>query len=237
MESPTPDADRKDDRSGSGVSLETLIIASLASAAAAYAASWIWGTGTLISAAATPVVVALVSEFLHHARPRRRVEPPAHIRRNANRGGSRTTARPTGGDPTGGRSSLLGCSPSRSSSLSARCPTSSPGAPSPATASRRRSLASRRTEERGEGEDKYDDGDVDLDYPNDDDHQDRADGYDDDDRSHIHAKHHPVDHSHHAPDGQSHDDAGHACSLTSSPATQAAARLIGRRCSTNSNSH
>ncbi len=87
MESPTPDADRKDDRSGSGVSLETLIIASLASAAAAYAASWIWGTGTLISAAATPVVVALVSEFLHHARPRRRVEPPAHIRRNANRGG------------------------------------------------------------------------------------------------------------------------------------------------------
>ena len=64
MESPVPNADRKDDRRGSGISLETLIIASLASAAAAFAASRIWGTGTLISAAATPVVVALVSEFL-----------------------------------------------------------------------------------------------------------------------------------------------------------------------------
>ena len=53
-----------DARRGSGLSLETLIIASLASAAAAFAASRIWGTGTLISAAVTPVVVALVSEFL-----------------------------------------------------------------------------------------------------------------------------------------------------------------------------
>lgn len=44
--------------------MQTLIIASLASAAASFAASRIWGAGTLISAAATPVVVALVSEFL-----------------------------------------------------------------------------------------------------------------------------------------------------------------------------
>ena len=64
MESPVPNADRKDARRGSRISLETLIIASLASAAAAFAASRIWGTGTLISAAVTPVVVALVSEFL-----------------------------------------------------------------------------------------------------------------------------------------------------------------------------
>jgi hypothetical protein len=64
VESPVLNADRKDNRPGSGISLQTLIIASLASAAAAFAASRIWGTGTLISAAATPVVVALVSEFL-----------------------------------------------------------------------------------------------------------------------------------------------------------------------------
>jgi hypothetical protein len=64
VESPVRNADRNDARRGSGISLETLIIASLASAAAAFAASRIWGTGTLISAAATPVVVALVSEFL-----------------------------------------------------------------------------------------------------------------------------------------------------------------------------
>jgi hypothetical protein len=64
VESPVPNADRKDHRPSSGISLQTLIIASLASAAASLAASQIWGAGTLISAAATPVVVALVSEVL-----------------------------------------------------------------------------------------------------------------------------------------------------------------------------
>ena len=59
-----PDTERQDNRRGRGVSLQTLIIASVASAAAAFGASRIWGTGTLISAAVTPVVVALVSEFL-----------------------------------------------------------------------------------------------------------------------------------------------------------------------------
>ena len=64
MAHPDPDPDRNENRRGSGVSLQTLIIASIASAAAAYGASRIWGTGTLISAAITPVVVALVSELL-----------------------------------------------------------------------------------------------------------------------------------------------------------------------------
>jgi hypothetical protein len=64
VEARDPDADRKDNRPASGVSLQTLIIASVASAAASFAASRIWGPGTLISAAVTPVIVALVSEFL-----------------------------------------------------------------------------------------------------------------------------------------------------------------------------
>jgi hypothetical protein len=64
MESPDPDPDRRDDRRGSRISLQTLIVASVASAAASFAAARLWGAGTLISAAATPVVVALVSEFL-----------------------------------------------------------------------------------------------------------------------------------------------------------------------------
>ena len=64
MESQDPNADRKDKRSGGRISLQTLIIASVASAAASFAASRIWGAGTLVSAAATPVIVALVSEFL-----------------------------------------------------------------------------------------------------------------------------------------------------------------------------
>jgi hypothetical protein len=44
--------------------MQTLVIASVASATASFLASRLWGAGTLISAAVTPVVVTLVSEFL-----------------------------------------------------------------------------------------------------------------------------------------------------------------------------
>jgi len=64
MEPSDPQPDRKAKRLGGRISLQTLIIASIASAAASFAASRIWGAGTIVSAAATPVVVALVSEFL-----------------------------------------------------------------------------------------------------------------------------------------------------------------------------
>ncbi len=64
VESPDASADREGRRSGRRISLQTLVIASAASAAASFAASRIWGAGTLVSAAVTPVVVALVSEFL-----------------------------------------------------------------------------------------------------------------------------------------------------------------------------
>jgi len=50
--------------SSGGISLQTLVIASAAAAVTSYIVSRIWGPGTLISAAATPVFVALVSEFL-----------------------------------------------------------------------------------------------------------------------------------------------------------------------------
>jgi len=60
----TPAPTGREKRSGGRISLQTLIIASVASAAASFAASRIWGAGTLVSATATPVVVALVSEFL-----------------------------------------------------------------------------------------------------------------------------------------------------------------------------
>ncbi len=64
MASPEPKEDRKTSRLGGRISLQTLIIASIASAAASFAASRIWGAGTIVSAATTPVIVALVSEFL-----------------------------------------------------------------------------------------------------------------------------------------------------------------------------
>lgn len=47
-----------------GISIQTLGVAAAASAAASYAASHLWGPGTVASAALTPVIVALVSEFL-----------------------------------------------------------------------------------------------------------------------------------------------------------------------------
>jgi hypothetical protein len=47
-----------------GVELTTLVISAIASAAAAYITSKIWAPGTLVSAAMTPVIVALVKEGL-----------------------------------------------------------------------------------------------------------------------------------------------------------------------------
>ena len=47
-----------------GLDLATLFISAIASAAAAYITSKIWAPGTLVSAAFTPVIVALVKEGL-----------------------------------------------------------------------------------------------------------------------------------------------------------------------------
>ncbi len=59
-------------RQGSpGISAATLGIASAASALAAFVVHHLWGPGTVLSAAATPVIVALTSEFLR--RPAERV--------------------------------------------------------------------------------------------------------------------------------------------------------------------
>lgn len=55
----------------SGISAATLGIASAASALAAFVVHHLWGPGTVLSAAATPVIVALASEFLR--RPAERV--------------------------------------------------------------------------------------------------------------------------------------------------------------------
>jgi hypothetical protein len=54
----------RDNRPRSGISPPTLIIASVASVAASFAVARIWGPGTLLGAAAAPIIVALVSETL-----------------------------------------------------------------------------------------------------------------------------------------------------------------------------
>ncbi len=58
------DTGHSDNRPRSGISPQTLIIASVASVAASFAVARIWGPGTLLGAAAAPVIIALISEML-----------------------------------------------------------------------------------------------------------------------------------------------------------------------------
>ncbi len=58
---PGPPAHRQ---GSTGISAATLAVASAASALAAFVVHHLWGPGTVLSAAATPVIVALTSEFL-----------------------------------------------------------------------------------------------------------------------------------------------------------------------------
>lgn len=62
MSSATREREREEERR---LSLRTLLIASAASATAAVITSRFWIAGTWVSAALTPVIVALVSELLH----------------------------------------------------------------------------------------------------------------------------------------------------------------------------
>jgi hypothetical protein len=61
-----------------GVDLPTLLITAVASAAAAYACSKLWAPGTLASAAAMPVLVAIIKEAL--ARPTEAVTRAVPVR-------------------------------------------------------------------------------------------------------------------------------------------------------------
>ena len=57
-------AHRPPKQGGEGVSLQTLVIAALASGCAAVVTSYFWQKGTLVSAAMTPVIVTILSEVL-----------------------------------------------------------------------------------------------------------------------------------------------------------------------------
>src|ERR687897_2498249 len=57
-------ADEPEQKSGSGLSIQTLLISAAAAVAAATVVPLIWERGTIIATAMTPVIVALVSEGL-----------------------------------------------------------------------------------------------------------------------------------------------------------------------------
>jgi hypothetical protein len=71
------------DRQDSRVGPKTLIVASLASVSAALVVSQVWGPGTLVGAAVTPVIVTLVSEALQ--RPTRVITTVRPVRTRAGR--------------------------------------------------------------------------------------------------------------------------------------------------------
>ena len=72
-----------DEKSSSGISIQTLVISALASVAAAVVVPLIWERGTLLATAMTPVIVALVSEALRKPAEKITVANPLATRRSA----------------------------------------------------------------------------------------------------------------------------------------------------------
>ena len=67
----------------SGVSIQTLVVSALSSVAAAVVVPMIWEPGTVFAAAATPVIVALVSEALRKPAEKLTAAKPLLTRRSA----------------------------------------------------------------------------------------------------------------------------------------------------------
>lgn len=83
-------APRRESGGDDGLSLRTLVIAAVASAAAAILTSLFWKAGTVISAAVTPVIVAIVKEI---------VERPREVVRRASAFTSTSASPRRAGDP------------------------------------------------------------------------------------------------------------------------------------------
>src|SRR3954454_1063489 len=96
------------------LSVRTLAIASVASAAAAVVTSRLWGPGTALAAAVTPVIVAIVSELLD--RPAEHVSRIRASRRAAFPGGVQAP----GEEPEGGNGGETSAGPDGRESASRR---------------------------------------------------------------------------------------------------------------------
>jgi hypothetical protein len=84
----------KEDK-GSGLSLQTLLISSLAAVAAAVVVPTFWERGSLIATAITPIIVAVVSEALHRPAKAITAVTPRVTRRSAT-GAALRSQQPTG---------------------------------------------------------------------------------------------------------------------------------------------
>jgi hypothetical protein len=72
-------ASRRESAGGSGISLQTLLIASLSSLAAAVLVHEVWRGGAIVGAAVTPIIVGIVGEAL--SRPARKLTAVRQVRR------------------------------------------------------------------------------------------------------------------------------------------------------------
>ena len=72
-----------EEKSSSGISIQTPVISALAAVAAAVVVPLIWERGTLLATAMTPVIVALVSEALRKPAEKITVANPLATRRSA----------------------------------------------------------------------------------------------------------------------------------------------------------
>jgi hypothetical protein len=89
------------DGGGGGLSLQTLLISSLAAVAAAIVVPMFWQKGSLIATAITPIIVAITSELLNRPAKAIKTVAPRVTRRTAT-GAAVRTRTPTGVGARGG---------------------------------------------------------------------------------------------------------------------------------------
>jgi hypothetical protein len=85
----------KEDKGGSSLSLQTLVISSLAAVAAAIVVPTFWERGSLVATAITPIIVAVVSELLNRPAKVITSSVPKVTRRSAT-GAALRSQQPTG---------------------------------------------------------------------------------------------------------------------------------------------
>ena len=91
----------KQDKGGSSLSLQTLVISSLAAVAAAIVVPTFWERGSLVATAITPIIVAVVSELLNRPAKVITSSVPKVTRRSAT-GAALRSEQPTGVGARGG---------------------------------------------------------------------------------------------------------------------------------------
>jgi hypothetical protein len=93
---PTRDTPRAEEKPSSTISVQTLLISSLAAVAAAVVVPMFWERGSLIATAVTPIIVALVSEALNRPAKVIKTTTSQRVARRTATGAAVRSRQPTG---------------------------------------------------------------------------------------------------------------------------------------------